>query len=192
MLACPECGMELKAAFLESSEYRDCQVCGSELSVMPYPAYYAPAAAIRTAELYRQDGEAACFHHEGKRAVAGCLRCGKFLCRLCRVDAGAEVLCPECLLAGGKAGTDRRLETTRKLWDSMALIVAVASWGLIWTSILGAPAAIYLVLRYWKQPPSLVGGWRWQRWAALAVGLGTIAIWVFTVGLAITARGTAK
>jgi hypothetical protein len=70
----------------------------------------------------------------------------------------------------------------------MALAIAVVPALTISFTILGAPAAIYMVLRHWKRPDSLVRRYRWRRWVALTLGACEIVFWVFVIGLAITRR----
>src|ERR1017187_3535193 len=160
-VTCPECGFELKPAFFESPEYRDCHICGTEISVLPFPACFVPPQKITAQDLRRGEQEACCFHHESKKAVHTCSRCGKFLCALCAAEFGSDVLCPECLVSGEQQGTDRRLERGRTLYDSIALTLAVAPALTISLSFFGAPAAIYFALRYCRKQDSIVRRFRW-------------------------------
>src|SRR3569832_2795901 len=125
-VACPECGLELKPGFFESPEYRHCHACGTEISMLPFPASFAAPAKIHAHDLRRGENEASCFHHEAKKAVHVCSRCGKFLCALCSAEFGNDALCPECLVSGEQKRSDVRLERARTLYDSLALTLAVA------------------------------------------------------------------
>ena len=180
-VSCPECGLDLRAGFLESPEYRNCHVCGTEISVLPFPACFSAPARITTLDLARAENEASCFHHESKKAVQVCSRCGKFLCALCAAEFGHDVLCPECLVAGEQTRSDSRLEKGRILFDSLALTLAVAPAFTISFTVFGAPAAIYVALRYWKRPDSIVRRFRWRRWVALALGVAEVGFWIFIV-----------
>lgn len=177
-LACPECGFELRPAYFESPEYRDCQICGGELSVLPFPACFTPPVLISNAELQRSEEEASCFHHESKKAVTACTRCGKFLCALCAVELGSDILCPECL---AKPSKDTRLERERTLYDSIALTLAVAPAFTLSLTIIGAPAALFVALRFWKRPTSIVRRFTWRKYAAVILGLLELAFWVFLI-----------
>ena len=73
------------------------------------------------------DGEAACFDHPGKRAVAACHQCGRFVCLLCSVEFGGQVWCPSCVAAGRGQGKPSILEPSRMLYDSIALAVPLVS-----------------------------------------------------------------
>ena len=53
---------------------------------------------------------------------------------------------------------------------------------LMWPfTFLTAPAALYLALRYWKRPLSVVRRTRWRYIAAIAIALAQIAAWIFGV-----------
>jgi hypothetical protein len=185
-LACPECGFELKPYFRESTEYRPCHVCGRETSVWSYPACFLPAQAITAADLRRDEEDAACFYHESRKAVQVCSQCGRFVCALCAAQIGNDVLCPSCLVPGerrpGARGSADRLERERTLYDSIALMVAIVPALTVWLSIVGGPAAVYIVLRYWKRPAGLVRRYRWRKWLALGLGLAQTGgwVWLFT------------
>ena len=195
-IACPECGFELREAFFESPDYRACQICGSEVSVLPFPACFIAPKSITAFDLIRADDEASCFHHDSKKAVHSCTRCGKFLCALCAAEVGADILCPECLVAGERpqsggrpdGRSDTRLERERVLYDSIALTAAIAPAFTISLTIFGAPAAIYLALRYWRRPTSIVRRFRWRRYAALLIALAEMAFWIFILVTAIARR----
>jgi len=187
-IACPECGFELREAFFESPDYRACQICGSEVSVLPFPVCFIAPGQITALDLARTDEEASCFHHDSKKAIHSCTRCGKFLCALCAAEVGADIFCPECLVAGEIHGSDQRLERERVLYDSIALTAAIAPAFTISLTIFGAPAAIYLALRYWRRPTSIVRRFRWRRYAAFLIALTEMAFWIFILVTAIARR----
>lgn len=186
-LACPECGFELKPHFLESPEYRPCHVCGHETSVLPYPVCYVAEQRITPADLQREEEDASCFYHESKKAAQSCSQCGKFLCALCSAQIGNDVLCPSCVVAGEKKS--QRLQRGRTLYDSMALMVAVLPALTVSFSIFGGPISVFLALRYWRRPTSLVRRYQWRKWLALGLGLAETGGWIwFFVYLALQRR----
>jgi hypothetical protein len=176
-LNCPQCGFELREAFFESPEYKPCLICGSELSVLPFPACFATPTRIAESDLHRAEEENSCFHHESKKAVHACTQCGKFLCALCAAEVGSDILCPACLVGREQKRTDVRLERERTLYDSIALTLAIAPALTISLSIFGAPAAVYVALRYWRRPTSIVRRSRWRQYAALLLGIAEILGW---------------
>jgi hypothetical protein len=180
-LTCPECGFELKPYFLQSPDFHACHVCGQETSALAFPACFRPPETISEAELRRGEDDASCFYHESKKAAQSCSQCGRFLCALCAAQIGGDVLCPDCIVSGEKKHKIERLERARTLYDSIALIVAVAPVFTVWFSILGGPAAIYLSLRYWKRPTSIVRRYAWRKWLALALGALETGGWAWLI-----------
>jgi B-box zinc finger len=145
--------------------------------VRAFPAMFAErAAAAPEAAL---TGEAACFDHPGKRAVAACQQCGRFVCQLCSVDMGGVAYCPSCVAAGAGLARIANPDAARTLYDSIALTLPLASLILMWpTTIAAAPAALVLSIAKWKQPLSLVRKSRWRFVAAIAISLVELMGWV--------------
>ena len=143
------------------------------------------------------EGEASCYEHRSKRAVALCSHCGRFLCGLCEVEVGGSVWCPECLGASGSRPKLAALETSRTLYDSIAL--TLATWPLFiffYASVFTAPAALYVAIRYWNAPSSLVPRKRWRQIAAILIAgaqlfLFAAAIVALVIGLKGAIRKTA-
>lgn len=163
----------------------ECQFCGAQLETIVFPAMFAPPAAA-IPEAIAEASEAACFYHPENRAVIPCDACGKFLCTVCDLDLDGRHLCHECLDRGiqGKAAT---LEDRRVLWDSMAL--GLATWPLItiYLPIFSAPIALFLAIRHWRAPASVLPRTR-IRWViaivlsiAEIVGFVALILWVIQV-----------
>jgi hypothetical protein len=49
-----------------------------------------------------------------------------------------------------------QLENRRTLYDNVALVVATLPFLMVWPTIITAPMAIFLSIRYWKAPSSIV------------------------------------
>lgn len=100
-----------------------------------------------------------CFYHDTKPAVGSCSYCGRFLCSLCQLDVGENRFCPNCLRVGKTKGKIKNLENYRDLPDSMALDFAVLPFiSVIFTafSLLTAVIALWLTIRSWNRPTSIV------------------------------------
>jgi len=178
-LSCARCGSPLPAWELEAKGAADCTACGSENRVAAFPALLKPAEAARGETALA--GEAACFDHPGKRAVAACSQCGRFVCQLCAVEFGEGVWCPSCVAAGAGQARAARAETARNLYDSTALTVPLLSL-LLWPlTIIAGPAAVVLAVMKWREPLSLVRRSRWRFFAAIAVGLAETAGWAWGI-----------
>jgi len=89
------------------------------------------------------------------------------------------VWCPACFTAGEYAAKTGEPENCRTLYDSTALMVAVVPL-LLWPfTAISAPIALFVALRYWNRPLSLVRRWRWRSVLAALVALCEIAGWIW-------------
>jgi hypothetical protein len=166
---------------LDTNIETGCPSCGSDNIVRAFPAMFAErVAAAPEAAL---TGEAACYDHPGKRAVAACQQCGRFVCQLCSVELSTVIWCPSCVAAGAGQAQIAKADAQRTLYDSIALTAPLLSL-LMWPlTIATAPAAIVIAISKWKQPLSLVRRSRWRFVAAIAVSLAMLVGW----GLVVTA-----
>jgi hypothetical protein len=78
----------------------------------------------------------------------------------------------------GKAKT-ANLETSRTLYDSIALIAPLITL-LFWPlTLVTAPGAVVFTIMKWSQPLSLVRRNRWRFVAAALVGLTETGLWIW-------------
>jgi len=157
-LTCGRCKETLTADVFNTPDLTHCPTCGAGLRVLLYPALFKPLAGGSAGERLMVDGEASCFYHPQKKAEVPCNRCGRFLCGLCDVDLNGEHICPACLQSGTQKGKLEALESKRVLYDDIACSLAV--WPLLpffwFFTPLTAPAALFLAIRYWNTPTSIV------------------------------------
>jgi hypothetical protein len=158
-------------------ELRACPACGAKAQIDVFPAALRPPGPSSTGEAVMVDGEASCFYHPAKKAVLPCESCGRFLCAVCDVEINGQHLCPGCLASGKKKGKLKQLENRRTLYDSLALAVAVYPMVLVWPSIIGAPITLYIAIRYWKAPSSVVPRTKWRFVLAIIIALLQIGGW---------------
>jgi hypothetical protein len=185
-IPCARCNTPLPKWELATNAAAMCTSCGGANTVRVFPALFetreapAPEAALV--------GEAACFDHPGKRAVAACQQCGRFVCQLCAVEFGGA-WCPTCIAAGSGQAQAAKLEPSRTLYDSIALMLPLVSL-VVWpVTLLTAPAALVLTAVQWKAPLSLVRRNRWRFVAAVLVSLAELAFWVLlAVGVSIALK----
>jgi len=102
------------------------------------------------------DKEAGCFYHPRKKAVVPCATCVRFRC-----PRGDFRFIDKHLSPGGfeKGKTPRKiknLENHRTCYDTVALLVATVSILIYWFTIFTAPIVIYLTVRHWKSPSSVI------------------------------------
>ena len=172
--------MPLPKRELANSPDAVCLMCGSSNRVRVFPAVLAEANAPARAEA-ALEGEAACFDHPSKRAVAACQHCGRFVCQLCSVEFAGEVWCPSCVVAGAGKARSAKGETSRTLFDSMALLLPLVSLIVYPFTVIAAPASLVLSVMKWRQPISLVRRNRWRFVAAISISLAEIAAWTFVI-----------
>ena len=152
-----------------------CTLCGASNRVHIFPAALLPdSGPVKTEAALA--GEATCFDHPSKRAVAACNQCGRFVCQLCSVEFANEVWCPSCVAAGAGKARPAKAETYRTLYDSMALIIPLAAILMYPFMIVAAPASLVLTVMKWKQPLSLVRRNRWRFLAAILVSLAELGL----------------
>jgi hypothetical protein len=162
-----------------ASGFAVCAACGARNQVRAFPALLRPREESRPEAAV--EGEAACFDHPAKRAVAACSQCGRFLCRLCSVSFGEQTWCPGCVAAGAGNANAARPDTSRNLYDSMALILPLASLVLWPLTIVAAPASLVLALMKWREPLSLVRRNRWRMGAAILISSVMIGLWAWGI-----------
>ena len=170
---------------LDTSVETACPSCGSGNIVRAFPAMFTDRAVVVPEAALT--GEAACYDHPGKRAVAACQQCGRFVCQLCSVELGGVICCPSCVAAGAGQARAANADAQRTLYDSIALTLPLISL-LFWpVTIATAPASIVISITKWKQPLSLVRPSRWRFVAAIVVSLAMLAGWVLVVAAIVVA-----
>jgi hypothetical protein len=185
-LPCARCQTPLPKWELTSGDRAICTSCGSENTVRVFPALFAAETAARPEAA--AEGEAACFDHPGKRAVGACRQCGRFVCDLCAVQFDGETWCPSCVAAGSGQARATNTETTRTLYDSVAVTIPLASF-IFWPmTILTGPATVVYTLMKWRQPLSMVRRSRWRFIVAMLIGLAELGGWIWGI-LYYIARG---
>jgi len=178
-ILCARCDASLPEWEL-SAGAATCIQCGSPNTVRAFPALLRAPASAAAAEA-AIEGEAACFDHPTKRAVAACHQCGRFVCQLCAVDFGPEVLCPSCVATGRGKARAANPETSRTLYDSIALLMPLVSLCFFPFTLITAPGAVVFSFLRWSRPLSLVRRNRWRFVAAIMAGVVETALWIWLV-----------
>jgi hypothetical protein len=177
-IACIRCAAPLPPESWNRPGLVSCLSCGSRVAAVVFPAFLrgpGPSSAPGPAAV---EGEASCFFHAGNRAVTPCGSCGRFLCAVCDVEFGGRHLCPMCLETGKKKGKWKNLEEGRTLYGQIALALALYPMLFIYATIVTAPIALYVGIRYWKAPLSIVGGTKLPHAAAILIALLQITGWI--------------
>jgi hypothetical protein len=155
-----------------------CAACASLLRVDVFPAINRSSPVGQAGAALQVDKEAGCFYHPRKKAVVPCGTCGRFLCALCDVSLNGQHLCPACLEKGKTHRKIKNLENHRTCYDTVALLVATVSILIYWITIFTAPIVIYLTVRHWKSPSSIIPRTRIRFILAFMIAGGQIAGWI--------------
>ena len=182
-LSCPKCqaplGIEPGTAEITAT----CPRCASLIEAYFFPAFFRPVQVGAAATALADHTEASCFYHPQKQALRVCDGCGRLICALCSIELGREHLCPSCISSGKKKGKLTTLEGNRMRYDSIALSLAVFGMLFYVLSIVLAPAAIYISIKHWNSPGSLLGVSKTRFVIAILIASGTLLIWAAVFGM---------
>ncbi len=146
--------------------------------IRQYPAATSVARDAVAAHIPRADEQAGCFYHPGRVADSLCDRCGRFVCALCVVEFKGQDHCPACLRQRLEQGNTPDAACRHLRYDKMALLLAIAPL-FIWPfTIATGPIALYLGVRYWNRPVSLVTSGRGRLTVAILFGLVQTLGWI--------------
>ena len=179
VLRCPRCQSPLPVEMLNQPGLAACPGCRESLHVDAFPALFRPPPPVNVGEKVVVEGEASCFYHPQKKAVVPCASCGRFLCALCDVELNDQHLCPSCLDTGKKKGKIVNLQNQRTRYDRLAFTLGCVPflipplWFVMPVTGLGV---IYVVIRYWKAPLSLVAGHKGWYIAGLVLAVAQIFV----------------
>jgi len=182
VISCTKCNSPLPRQVVNSNSLSACPSCVGLLRADVFPAFYKSLPKGRPGEALQMDKEAGCFYHPGKKAVVPCSVCGRFVCALCDVALNGRHLCPVCLEKGKTKGKIKNLENHRTCYDTIALLVATVPLLMFffpWFTIITAPLAIYLTVRHWKAPTSIIPRTKVRFILAAAIASVQIAGWIF-------------
>jgi hypothetical protein len=175
---CPHCRAPLAGEFFNQPDLAPCPACSVPLQVEIFPAFFRKASPGQSGEAILVEGESGCFFHPQKKAVRPCDSCGRFLCALCDCELNGQHFCPACLEAGKTRGKIKSLDSQRTLYDSIALALAVYPLLIFYFTLVTAPMSLFIAIRHWKSPPSLVRRSRIRFVIAGILAILQIAGWV--------------
>ena len=154
-ISCTQCQRLIPAVDYNTLDFVRCPSCRVPIKIDLFPAFCRVPEPGKTGETLVDD-QASCFYHPQKKAVTLCNQCGRFLCALCDVEWGGQHVCLACLETGKKKGKMTNLERHRVLYDSTALRLALFPLITVWFTAVTAPIALYLAIRHWNSPRSIV------------------------------------
>lgn len=181
-IQCAQCNTALPREFVNNPDFRPCPKCSTPVATAAFPALLQPPAAAEPTNVPVVDGEASCFYHDQKKAETACESCGRFICALCRLELNDRQLCPACLQSGRAKGQMEDLDHSRPLYDSVALLVAALPLVLFYpfalATIITGPMAIFLAIRHWHKPTSILGRTKARFVIAIILGCLQISAWI--------------
>lgn len=179
-VSCSGCGRNLPPDFATAGVFLGCPNCLEPQRVFAFPALNRVTTA-NAALPALESNDANCFYHPLKQAVVACDNCGRFLCALCDVEMAGSHRCPACLEIGKRKRKLETVENRRILFDSLALTLSIVPL-LMWpVTILTAPATLFVVLRYWRRPLSILPRTRVRFVFAFLIALGQLCGWALLV-----------
>lgn len=177
MIACTRCQAPLPPEALSAPGLAACRSCGSRIRADVFPALLHAPAPARPGESIVLESDASCFLHPRKKAEGVCEQCGRFLCALCEIEIAGQRLCPACVEKGEGKGKLEALTSHRVLYDNVALALAVYPVLLVFVTCITAPAAIYVAVRHWNSPSSVVRRTKVRHVLAILIAAAQIAGW---------------
>ncbi len=184
---CASCGGQISVPLPEASVRSPCPACAAEVWVEVFPALLKASAPGKPGEHLLVDDESSCFYHPAKKAVVPCDGCGRFLCALCDIEMNGQHLCPACIQAGVRKAKLKHLKKESVYYDEIALAVALVPMLLVWVTVITAPIALYIAIRHWRTPLSVVPRRRWRFVMAISVAVlqlvGWGAVLLFVTGI---------
>jgi len=183
LLNCTRCGAALSLDAFNASTLRRCPslACQALMQIDVFPALFSPPARGQDGEKLLVDDQSSCFYHPEKKAVIHCASCGRFLCALCDIELNDQHLCPTCLETGKKKRKLVNLENHRVQYDGIALSVALLPLLIFYVTCITAPIAIYIAIRYWRAPLSIVRRTRVRFVLAIVFASLQIVGWAFAI-----------
>ncbi|MFH1091231.1 MAG: hypothetical protein V1742_06645 [Pseudomonadota bacterium] len=178
---CGRCRAPLSGEVFNTRELTHCPRCGVSMRAEVFPAFFRPPPVRSAGQTIVLEDDAGCFYHPHKKAVVPCASCGRFLCSLCDLELDGRHICPVCLETGKRKHEIKNLENRRTLYDSISLSLAILPFLIFWLTIVTAPAVIFLVIKYWRAPTSLVGRTKIRFVLAFLIAGLQIAGWIFFV-----------
>jgi uncharacterized paraquat-inducible protein A len=173
-IACGACFYPIPPEDWNREDGARCPNCHQRVRVLVFAAMNSNATGTLPAAL-QGEAEASCFYHPQNRAAQVCGECGRFLCNLCELDVDGRAVCPRCFEQAGPVVTHRTMHDTTALALSTFPV-------LFWpAAFVGAPWALFLVVRRWSTPLSIVPRTKIRFILAALFALSEISFAVFVV-----------
>src|SRR5215472_14275954 len=184
-ISCGSCMWPVPPEAWNREEGFVCPRCSERVHVTVFPALTRGGAAGLPPERVQSDTEAACFFHPQNRAASPCDLCGRFVCRLCEIQADSKIFCPECFASAFKANKINEVDKNRTMYDSVALALSTLPGIFVWPVLFTGPSTIFITIKYWKARGGIIPRTRVRYYLAIMCALAEMTalgfvIWALT------------
>lgn len=183
---CPACSQELPPDLVNRPSPGSCPSCQKKIQIAVFPALFRKKE--QGPQPVKKEGEASCFYHPEKPAVAVCDFCGVFLSDLCDLQINGKHICPPCFAKPENKARLLQSDRTRTLYDGIALGLALLPFlaifivgPLVVFTFFTSLAAIFIAIRYWKSPGSVIPRSRVRYILAIFLASTQIVGWIALV-----------
>lgn len=185
-LVCGKCAAPL--LWLESAEQLlECSSCQQVNEVYLFPPAWRDAKRPSFAAEALSD-ESVCLKHPGKRATLACESCGRFMCELCSIPLSGKNVCVECVDKGPAKNELAAVQAPLLRYDQITLLLGLLCIFLYIMSIILAPIVIFVAIRNWRRPFSILPRSRWRFVAGALIALLALSLWgLMFVGIFLSA-----
>lgn len=180
-IKCNACGTAVDRSSYNSHTLLPCVSCGTPLLAAVFPSHDKGIKMGRNGETILTDEDASCFYHHDKKAAVACESCGRFLCSLCDIQLNNQHICTSCIESGRKKGNLKGIERSHVRYDLICSSLAIIPLLVFYTTILTAPATVFLVIRHWNDEMGLIPHSRAPYVFAMIFALLEITAWVFVI-----------
>ena len=173
-IICRKCGTKLS---LTSNKELTCPTCKNRIKLTLFPSFYSQEKSEQKVSDITNTEDASCFFHANKKANFICQQCGRFICNLCNVGTKTKPLCSACFNENLTQKKKVEYESSRILWDDIALVLAFWPIFTISFTLITAPAAFFMVIFTWKKKTSIVPRSVTRKILALVLSSTQIFLW---------------
>ena len=183
-LPCGNCRTWWSPVLSRETSLLGCPNCNAPTYIAVFPALTREETG-GAAEATLTGTESTCFFHSTKVAERPCDQCGRFMCRLCDIDFEHRHLCPDCLEKSFAKGEVQQFDQEFTYYDTIALGFAGVSLLIFYTSIVLAPMAIFIAIRYWKKPLSMAPRGKGRYVIAIMLSLLSLTLFISMLSAAL-------
>lgn len=181
LLNCSNCKLEPRSIAVNENNLQSCTHCGKQVSVHVYPALLKTLENKVVVDTPVIAEESSCFYHAQKQALVVCDECGRFLCNLCDIEMNGRHVCTACLESPVVAEASVGPKNKFLHYDTIALLLALASILLWFLSPIFSVISLYYCIRHWSTPLSATPRNRWRFVLAALLSIGILCVWGFVV-----------